>query len=87
LVADSRASCWGSNTFGHIGDGTTADRAVAIIVEGGVTFATLRVGPRTKCGISTACAACCWADRTDSQLRNGTAANSALPVLVASTMN
>src|SRR3989442_10298616 len=37
-------SCWGTNFYGQLGDGTTTQRLVPTSVAGGLTFATLTVG-------------------------------------------
>ena len=87
------AYCWGDNSFGQLGDGTTTGRTAPVAVTGGVSFFALSAGGRHSCGISgpfTASApgsgpAYCWGDNSYGQLGNGTTTNSSVPVLVTGT--
>jgi len=51
--------CWGNNTHGQIGDGTTTNRPAAVIVTG-VTMATIRGGNSFTCGAGTDQNPRCW---------------------------
>ena len=51
--------CWGNNTHGQIGDGTTTNRPTAVIVTG-VTMATIRGGNSFTCGAGTDQNPRCW---------------------------
>ena len=44
LTTDGRAYCWGDNTYGQIGDGTTLDRRTPHAVVGGLRFRELDAG-------------------------------------------
>jgi alpha-tubulin suppressor-like RCC1 family protein len=52
-------------------------------VVGDITFATLSVGNRHNCGVSTAGVAYCWGDNVNGNLGNGTTTSSSTPVIVA----
>ena len=52
--------CWGRNSVGQIGDGTTTDRSSPVPISGGQSFATVGVGTSHSCGRSSTGAAICW---------------------------
>ena len=51
--------CWGNNTHGQIGDGTTTNRPTAVVVTG-VTMATIRGGNSFTCGAGIDQNPRCW---------------------------
>ena len=75
------AYCWGDNSFGALGDGTTANRLVPVAVAGGHAFRLITVGGDFSCGIATSGAAFCWG--SGGVLGNGTSTGSLVPVPVA----
>ena len=54
------AMCWGYNSYGSVGDGTTTQRTVPTTVSGGLAFSSLGGGQAHSCGITTSGAAYCW---------------------------
>lgn len=77
------AYCWGDNSSGDLGDGTTAQRTSPVAVSGGLTFAMVSAaGNDYTCGVTTAGAAYCWGDNGAGQLGNGGTTNSTTPVAV-----
>ena len=78
------AYCWGKNSAGQLGDGTTTDRTtpVAVSMPGGVTFTSLAGGYFHSCGLATTGAAYCWGDNSLGQLGDGTTNTSTTPVAV-----
>jgi alpha-tubulin suppressor-like RCC1 family protein len=83
LDAGGLAYCWGDNSLGQLGDGTTTPRTIPTLVIGGLSFAYLKAGDLSTCGVTTAGVAYCWGDNEFSQLGDGTSAGSASPVKVA----
>jgi len=86
------AYCWGANSYGQLGDGTTTERTSPVAVAGGVSFAAISAGVYHTCGLTTAGAVYCWGSNIRSQLGIGTAtgpqlcdsvACSLIPVAVA----
>lgn len=71
VTAAGAAYCWGDNRFGSIGDGTTTNRLVPVLVAGGVKFTAVTTGGST-CGVTAAGAAYCWGENTSGQLGIGT---------------
>ena len=51
LNSTARAYCWGRNSRGQLGDGTTTNSPVPVAVLGGRIFAKLSVGWEHVCGI------------------------------------
>lgn len=52
--------CWGRNTHGQLGDGTTIDRTAPVAVEGNRTFGQITAGSAHTCGLTTAGQLYCW---------------------------
>lgn len=55
-----RAYCWGGNSVGALGDGTTISRAAPAAVSGGVLFSSLAAGAYHTCGLATSGVSYCW---------------------------
>lgn len=60
LTTTAAAYCWGPNTAGEVGDGTTDTTPAPVAVAGGLRFATVSVGWSFTCGITTGGLAYCW---------------------------
>jgi alpha-tubulin suppressor-like RCC1 family protein len=58
--ADHRAFCWGGNSFGQLGDGTTTERHVPVAVAGGRTFSQIDAGQTHTCAVTPGSQAYCW---------------------------
>ena len=88
LAAGGVAYCWGTNTFGQLGDGTTVGRASPVRAAPGMSFVALSAGSGDRgeaqtCGLTSNGTALCWGFNEYGQLGNGTTTNSATPVPVA----
>ncbi|HVH68840.1 MAG TPA: hypothetical protein VM716_13305 [Gemmatimonadales bacterium] len=83
VTVSGRASCWGANASGQLGDGTTSDRSVPAPVVAGVRFTTLSAGGSHTCGLTTSGTAYCWGDNSYGQLGDGTPTQRLRPVSVA----
>jgi alpha-tubulin suppressor-like RCC1 family protein len=77
------AYCWGDNSSGQLGNGTTTNSATPIPVSGGLSFSTVVAGGNQTCGVTTAGAAYCWGDNSSGQLGNGTTISSTTPTPVS----
>ncbi len=83
LARDGVAYCWGANSFGQLGDGTTNFSSGPVAVSGGLTFTTLSTSTAHTCGVTLGGAAYCWGWNGSGQLGDGTTTSSSVPVAVA----
>jgi hypothetical protein len=89
LAAGGVAYCWGWNTRGQLGDGTSGtERWVPVRVVGDARFAAVSAGDRYSCGLTAAGAAYCWGLNgwglnVQGQLGDGTTESRRRPVPVA----
>ncbi len=81
---NGRAYCWGENTNGRLGDGTTTNRGSPTQISGSYTdWQTLAVGGSHSCGIRNAGTLYCWGLNANGSLGNGTLVDSSTPALVS----
>jgi len=85
VTAAGAAYCWGYNSSGQLGDGTTTNRLSPMLVKApaGVSFAALTAGRLHTCGVTAAGTAYCWGGNGFGQLGDGSTTNRLTPVLVA----
>ncbi|MSQ42651.1 MAG: RCC1 repeat-containing protein [Chloroflexi bacterium] len=83
LTDAGKAWCWGRNSYGQLGDGTTNAAITPVAGAPALSFATLTVGfGDHTCGVTTAGPTYCWGGNWYGQLGNGNNSNSTAPVLV-----
>ncbi|MGH7516173.1 MAG: Ig-like domain-containing protein [Gemmatimonadales bacterium] len=84
------AYCWGNNTQGQLGDGTTTNRPLPVAVappaeaSRAPLFTSLSAGGNHTCGITPLGRPYCWGDNANGQLGTGTTESSPVPVAVVS---
>jgi alpha-tubulin suppressor-like RCC1 family protein len=92
ITTTGSAYCWGRNTSGQLGDGTTNNSNTPVPVAGGLIFRSLALGELHTCGVASANGSgsgtqagagviFCWGDNEYGQLGNGTVGTNAVPVL------
>lgn len=81
LTAAGVPYCWGRNTSGRLGVGSTV--AAGVPVQGGFRFAAVSAGFRHTCGVNASREAYCWGDNTLGALGDGTQRGSNSPVRVS----
>lgn len=84
LTTAGGVQCWGYNSNGQLGDGTTTVRDTPIAVSGlssGVVAIASGKENHT-CALTTAGAVLCWGYNGDGELGNGTTTDSAAPMAV-----
>jgi large repetitive protein len=81
LTSAGRVKCWGSNTNGQVGDGTTTDRwtPADVALQPGVTAVSITARGRTACVVTDSGGALCWGYNGNGELGNGLTTDSATP--------
>jgi alpha-tubulin suppressor-like RCC1 family protein len=77
------AYCWGVNSSGQLGDGSTVQRSAPVLVSGGNSFVSLTAGPLHTCALTSAGAAFCWGSNSFSEIGDGTTTVRTLPTPVS----
>jgi len=87
ITTDQRGYCWGANTQGELGDGTTTRRLVPTPVGGSLTLARITLGDSHACGITPTGKGYCWGEGRAGQLGDGALASRLLPSPVTAPAN
>ncbi|MHA3722318.1 RCC1 domain-containing protein [Leucobacter sp. HY1910] len=84
LALDGTAYTWGYNGSGQLGDSTTTNRNVPVLVEmpAGVTFTQVSAGNSYSVALAADGTAYAWGSNGSGQLGDSTATNRNVPVLV-----
>lgn len=75
--------CWGLNTKGQVGDGTTTRRLTPVTVAGSHAFSQVSAGMGHTCGVTPQGKVYCWGWNRHGQLGDGSLAKRLVPVPVA----
>ncbi len=82
-INDGSVRCWGSNSDGQLGDGTTSNRNTPVAVTGLTGVTQVAAGGFHSCALVSGGTVRCWGSNTDGQLGDGTTTPSTSPVTVA----
>src|SRR4030095_9819368 len=87
LTVAGAAYCWGGNSDGALGDGSTTDSFLPLAVSGGLSFQKLATGGNESigltCGLTTTAAAYCWGENDVGTVGDGSTSVRRTPVAVA----
>ena len=81
LLTGGTIKCWGNNTTGELGDGTTTDSTHPVTVTG-LSATQISAGFNHTCAVTTSGAAMCWGANESGELGNGKTKASSSPVQV-----
>ena len=78
-VTNSTMKCWGQNSKGELGDGTTFNRRTPGVVSGITTATSIALGGHHSCALLTDGTIQCWGQNSLGDLGDGTTTNRLSP--------
>lgn len=73
ILAESRQlKCWGVNSNGQVGDGTTINRSAPVTVDSGTQYLDISVNGASTCGVTISGALRCWGSDAHGQFGRST---------------
>ncbi|MCX7177083.1 MAG: hypothetical protein NT159_24815 [Proteobacteria bacterium] len=80
LLSSGTIQCWGANTSGQLGNGTTVDSKTPVTTKTISAAIGVSAGGNYTCALISDGKAECWGSNTSGQLGTGNTTNSAVPV-------
>lgn len=88
-TAPGAAHCWGENSFGALGNGSTTDSPIPVPVSGGLEFVQLVAGGFIghSCGLTAGGTGYCWGENATGQVGDGSMADRLEPAAVTAGLS
>ncbi len=83
LDDDGTVACWGSNSFGQLGDGSTGDHLTPTVLPSLGAVVSIAAGDAHTCALLYDGSVQCWGDNSVGQLGTGSYTASSVPVAVS----
>jgi hypothetical protein len=87
LLADGTVKCWGANTYGQLGDGTTTTRSSPTAISGLSNIVSIAAGASHTCAVFANGDVSCWGRNNAGQLGDGTTTDRHSPTSINSLSN
>jgi alpha-tubulin suppressor-like RCC1 family protein len=82
ITSGGVAYCWGDNSVGQLGNGTTTDSHVPTLVSGAIAFNEIGAGFGHSCGLTATKLMYCWGNNSSGQIGDGTTTQRLSPTAV-----
>jgi alpha-tubulin suppressor-like RCC1 family protein len=87
VTTSGDAYCWGDNSAGQLGDGSSTSSLVPVRVTGDQRYARVTLGGYHTCGLTVDNAVYCWGANYNGQLGDGSGVSSLSPVLASGNLS
>ena len=87
VLTSGAVQCWGANSVGQLGNGTTVNSGEPVTVSGINNAKDVAVGINHTCALLTTGNISCWGSNGDGQLGNNTTINRTTPVIVSNMVD
>ncbi len=84
VTSAGRVWCWGDNSSGELGDGSTVSTTSPVKAKGLSGVVAVAAGDQFTCALTGAGAVWCWGDGSTGEIGNGSFSDSKVPVAIPS---